>query len=238
MKIKDFTQMSMERQYNSLRRTCGDLGYYFYENGDYDLNIIAIRNVDDLDSTKFNDFVAVAYLKNHIKQVNLFKATTDPGLTYRRKPINRMGTAILLPQQVRGGLRIGVHKGYEALVQNLNFHVIRDNDRDAYINDIAKHTMSEISVLYNMKFIGNSTNTIYTKSGDRVTNIEFGRFGINFHRASRWKILEHIGLYSAGCVVQQNPYKFHDEFMDIVTISKVHHGNTFTMTLLTNDKLR
>lgn len=37
---------------------------------------------------------------------------------------------------------------------------------------------------------------------------ETGYFGINIHRASKFKVLQKIGLYSAGCAVIQNPKDF------------------------------
>jgi len=237
MEFKQFLEISKERQYNSLRRTCDKLGYDFYEKGDYNLNIIAIRNVDDINATKFNDVVVVAYLIDGIKTVDVFKATTDPGLTYRRKPINRKGTAIVVPQQVRGGLTIGKHKGYTALVQKHKFDVIRDNDRNDKISELAKYTMSEIDKMYITKSTKFNNSIIYDKSGNKIANIEYGMFGINFHRASKWRILDYVGLYSAGCIVQQDPYRFQNEFMKLIHKSANRYGSIFTMTLITNDKL-
>jgi len=237
MEFKQFLEISKERQYNSIRRTFKKLGYYFFEEGDYNLNVVAIRNVDDFNSTKFNDVVAVAYLIDGIKQVDIFNATTDPGKTYRTKPINNKGTAILLPQQSITGLKLGKHKGYEALVQNRPFNVIRDNDRNILLSELSKYTMDEIKLLYDIKPISSNESIIYNKSGIKIANIEFGRFGINFHRASRWKILEYIGLYSAGCIVQQDSYRYNKVFMKLVKRSVKLYGSMFTMTLITNDKL-
>lgn len=237
MDIKQFEDYSEERKYNALRKGVKKLGFYFFESGDYDLNIIAIRNSSALHSTKFNDYVALAYMIDGIKRVDLFKATTDPGRTYRLKPINKRGTAVLLPQQVPSGLITGLHKGYPALIQNKSFYVLRDNDKNDKIPLLSLLTRKELKVVYNIKTITDSLYTIYDSHGSKVCNLEYGKFGINFHRASKWKILESVGLYSAGCVVQQNPYRFRDVFLDIVGRSAKRFGSTFTMTLITNEHL-
>jgi hypothetical protein len=51
------------------------------------------------------------------------------------------------------------------------------------------------------------------KSDEKI--IKEGLFGINLHRASKYKILNKIGKYSAGCQVIQNPSEF-NKIMDIV----------------------
>lgn len=237
MNLMRFTEMSKERQYNSLRRAVIKLGFSFFESGDYDLNIIAVRNGHNLQSTKFNDLVCVAYLKDGIKCVDAFEATTDPGRTYRLKPINKKGTAVIIPQQVKGGLKIGLHKGYKALVQNKSFWVLRDNDKNGNIPEMSMLTMPELKTIYTFKGIGVKEYFIIDKYGVKMCGIELGIFGTNFHRASKWKLLESVGLYSAGCVVQRDPYKYRDIFLPLVDKSAAIFGDTFTMTLITNDLL-
>lgn len=238
MKLNEFKDMSSERQYNSLRRTLQGMGYTFYENVNYNLNIINIRNSKDLHSTKFNDLVAVAYLVGGIKTVDVYEATTDPGRTYRISPINRKGTAVMLPQQIKGGLKLGLHKGYEALVQTKFVYVLRDDDKNVEIPTLALLTLDEIKSIYKVDSTG-KFNYIHSADGETtVCKLEYGMFGINEHRASKWKILEHIGLYSAGCIVHRNPYEYRNKFIPIIKRSIKLYGNSFTRTLITSDKLK
>ena len=55
--------------------------------------------------------------------------------------------------------------------------------------------------------------------------------GINIHRASKWKIVRTIGLYSAGCQVFESVRDYEDKFMPLVNNAKDLYGNSFTYTL-------
>lgn len=111
--------------------------------------------------------------------------TSTPGTDNLLKPVNKKGTAILKPGQYPNAWTLGKHQGkYEALVQCGNFTVIRDNNK----NDIP----------------GDDPN-YYEETATT--------FGINNHRASQWNILPWVGLYSAGCVVIQDPRLYQEIFM-------------------------
>jgi hypothetical protein len=228
MELNKFKVLSHNEQYDILRTTLHNLNYLFFETGLYDINIIEIRNTADRNSDKFNDLVAVAYLdRSSNRVVDLYEATTDPSSVYRLKPINKNGVAIVLPQQSVGGLTIGLHKGYSALVQNRGLYVLRDNDKNADLNTLGFYTMEEMS-----KF--DKESALYELKKHSV--IEFGYYGLNHHRASKWNILESVGLYSAGCIVHKDPNKF-NEFMNLINKSAKIYGNLFTRTLIISDNL-
>ena len=117
-----------------LREACARLGYAFFENGDYNLNVIGIRTNDNKANT-FNDFIVVAYNKYAQWQLKIYEATTDPGIYWRKHPMNRNGTAILVSGQHRGCYQLGMHQGkYQALVQSKKLPVYRDNNKDSIID--------------------------------------------------------------------------------------------------------
>lgn len=128
-------------------------GYAFFTKGEYNLNIIGIRSINDHKVTnKFDDYIVVVYQnKQKFCQV-IYNVTTQPGLDYILNPSNKKGTAILAEGQYRGVYKLGKHKGLNALIQNKNVKVYRDNNRDRKY-DYDKQTIDE------------------------------GRFGINIHRA-------------------------------------------------------
>ena len=102
---------------NKLREALARLGYAFFENGNHNLNIVGIRT-KDMEANSFNDFIAVAYKDRGLWELMVYEATTDPGVYWRKHPMNRKGTAVLVPGQHRRCYKLGRHQGkYEALVQ-------------------------------------------------------------------------------------------------------------------------
>lgn len=105
--------------------------YSFYENGDYNLNIIGIRTVSDQIDNLFDDTLFLAYKVEDRFNVQQFDCTTQPGAYYMKNPMNKLGSAILVPGQYKGAYTIGLHQGkYEALRQSGLLKIYRDNDRD------------------------------------------------------------------------------------------------------------
>jgi len=128
--VTDFHRLN----YDSLQRRLTELGFPFYDNGNYNLNLIGIRTRDNT-SNEFNDLLVVAYRNEGVGTLNIFPITTDPGLYYRENPINVAGTAILAPGHYRGLWALGKHQGkYDALVQIANCTVYRDNNRDEVLD--------------------------------------------------------------------------------------------------------
>lgn len=101
----------------------------------YQLNIVGIRSTSTV-SNRFDDWLLVFY-KNPKLGWNYFAfaITTDPGTYWLKNPLNVDGTAILKEGQYVDAYRLGQHRGlYKALVQSQPVTVIRDYDRNAYLD--------------------------------------------------------------------------------------------------------
>jgi len=147
------------------------LGFAFFEEGDYNLNLIGVRSSTHRTGA-FDDVLFCAYKVNRLWRTHAWPITTDPGAHYLTKPINPEGCAVLAsPQQCRGAYAIGEHHGYPALVQSgAPVRVWRDNDKDNEID------------------------------WGEDKGIE-GWYGINIHRAKRSGITDSPDYHSAGCQV-------------------------------------
>lgn len=120
--------------YDDCKYTLESRGYKFFDDGDYNINLIGIRSPDK-SSNKFNDIFIAALKINGLGQAFNFACTTDPGMYYRLNPVNVHGTAIVVPGQYRGLWKIGKHKGeYKALVQHGPVKVWRDSDKNEIID--------------------------------------------------------------------------------------------------------
>ncbi|BFM20510.1 hypothetical protein [Gilvimarinus japonicus] len=147
---------TLDVRYGQLMTAMIRAGHHFFEQGDYNLNLIGVRS-RDAHSNAFNDALAVAYKINGRPVCHVFACTTDPGIYWREKPANVNGTAIVKPGQYPGLWTLGKHQGkYAALVQAENITVYRDNDGNGEINT--------------------DRNTAYTDTG---------LFGINCHKAGK-----------------------------------------------------
>lgn len=182
--------------------------YVYFSNGDYNLNIIGVRNLlkgNKQDNT-FNDALICLYKKNGIWIRDIWECTTDPGLKSLKSFSNIKGCAILVPNQYRSSYQIGYHKGqYEALVQKGPVQVYRDNNKDNILDF--------------------NPNTI-----------EKGIFDINIHRSNPNTESTIVDGWSAGCTVFKKALDF-DNFMKLCYKSKELYGNNFTYTLVTTDDL-
>jgi len=101
----------------------------------YELNIVGLRN-KSTDSNSFDDEIHVFYKKQDgTWNYHIYPATTDPGTFWLNNPSYDQGTAILSQGQYRNAYAVGLHKGlYEALVQEKPVTVIRDYDRNAFLD--------------------------------------------------------------------------------------------------------
>jgi hypothetical protein len=107
--------------------------YKFFESGDYNLNIIGIRNSDTGNKVTnvFDDLLTVSYKIGHVWHFKKWAATTDPGAKGVKEFHNAQGVARLVPGQYRGSHAIGLHQGkYEALKQAKPVKVYRDANKD------------------------------------------------------------------------------------------------------------
>jgi hypothetical protein len=116
---------------DQFKSTLESKGYVFFERGDYNLNIISVRN-DSGRADRFDDSLNVMYKIDGEWVVDTYVITTEPGPKILRRPINEKGTAILVPDQYRGTYKIGRHKTYTALCQHGGrVKVWRDDNRDS-----------------------------------------------------------------------------------------------------------
>ena len=179
-------------------------GYKWFENGDYNLNIVGVRNSNTNQeiTNKFDDKVTVSYSVNGELKYEEWDATTDPGIYYSENLLNPDGVAILKPNQYRSTYQIGLHQGnYEALTQRLPVEVYRDDNRDDNYN-LDEYSLQE------------------------------GMFGINIHRAGTFvNGSTQIDKWSAGCQVLSKESDF-NLLMELAENARALYGNSFTYTLI------
>lgn len=106
------------------------------------LNLVGIRDAKDTTALTFDDVIAFFYWdENGQLQGKVAPATTSPSKYWLENPMNSGGTAILKSGQYKDTWEIGMHRGkYEALVQAKPVTVMRDDDRNAYLNFFAPTT--------------------------------------------------------------------------------------------------
>tara|TARA_Y100000114_G_scaffold131389_1_gene129577 strand:+ start:2744 stop:3331 length:588 start_codon:yes stop_codon:yes gene_type:complete len=112
------------------------LGHTIFLNGQYNLNLIGIRNAEH-QANRFDDKIHCVYKDENDKWVHKsWACTTEPGKYWLENPTNVNGTAILVPGQYRSVWKIDLHQGkYEALCQrNGTVKVYRDDNRDEIID--------------------------------------------------------------------------------------------------------
>lgn len=108
-------------------------GYQFFEDGDFNVNIVGIRNntPGKKVTNVFDDWITLTFKQDGIWQFYIWPATTDPGKAPMLLGNNGIGTARVVPGQYLGSHMIRLHRGqYEAVCQKGNISVYRDADRD------------------------------------------------------------------------------------------------------------
>ena len=195
--------MIKENEYaiNKIIEIMQSKGYAFFTNGNYNLNIIGVRS-NNRNANSFDDWMLLCYKVDNVWLTRIYSITTDAGTYWLKNPLDKRGTALLVPNQYRGVYAIDKHRGvYDALCQrNGKVKTYRDNDKDIIL-DMDKSTITE------------------------------GFFGINIHRSNPYHESKWVDKWSAGCQVFANPKDF-DQFMSICKKSRDLYGNKFTYTLL------
>ena len=124
---------------NQFKDAFSSKGYVFFERGDYNLNIVGVRNSSGA-ADVFDDTMNIMYKIDGSWVVDTYIITTEPGPRILRRPINEKGTAILVPNQYVGAYIIGTHKTYTALIQRGGtVKVWRDNNRDSVADYTGDH---------------------------------------------------------------------------------------------------
>ena len=189
-----------------IQDTVTAMGYKYFVNDNYDVNIIGIRNTETKGkvTNKFDDIITISYKdENGLWKYHEFDCTTDPGTHWVEHPMLEKGVAILKPGQYRGSHKIRKHQGrYDALGQQRPVKVYRDNNKDG-VYDLNESTVDE------------------------------GLFGINIHRATicEDKKSSQVDKWSAGCQVIAANNDWH-KFLDICKKAREVWGNNFSYTLI------
>lgn len=211
----------------------------FKNNTPYNLNIIGIR-ADNQEAGKFDDMFVVLWekLDGSKWNIELFEGTTDPSDLALVKMRNPDGVGILDKGQHFGMWELGLHKGrkdHPCLKQKSSVTVIRDRNRDMILNwDIDERDYTK-----RITFKNHIKNIEYLdpRTEQLIFLKQEGMFGCNMHRASKYWILEKIGLYSEMCQVHSNYDRYMGTFMDIIKKAVKYHSNSFSYTLLTQSDL-
>ena len=154
-----------------LQQIIEDMGYAFFTKGNYNVNIIGIRN-PNLVANSFDDTMICAYKISDQWVLKEWQITTDAGKYWLQHPMNSKGCALLVPNQYRGVYKIDKHLGkYYALCQrNGEVEVYRDDNKDQILDF------------------------------DDATK-QWGMFGINIHRSNPYNESKRVDKWSAGCQV-------------------------------------
>jgi hypothetical protein len=129
--------ITFDSVYNALENK----GYEIFESDNlpYNLNIVGIRN-NNRTPNSFDDTIVVMWKYQGKWNFNQYPATTDPGLYYLNHPITPEGTAILKEGQYLHRYCLGLHRGkYKALVQFMPVTIIRDFNKDNYLDFSTGH---------------------------------------------------------------------------------------------------
>lgn len=182
--------------------------FAIFTHGDYNVNLVALRSPQPNDATPqsentYNDRFFCVFKKGGQWISRTWNCTADPGIHFQRFPMNPRGCgALYAPQQVRGGYRLGLHRGKsKALVQSPTgnqVRVYRDDDRSGVFD------------------FDSST-------------VEVG-FGFNIHKGPSTEATG-VDRASAGCVVFRKSREF-ATLIKICTKSAAQYGNSFTFTVL------
>ena len=200
-------QLSREK----MEKTLEQKGYRWFKKGDYNLNIVGVRNSDTKNevTNRFDDKITLSYKVDGIWKFHSFDCTTDPGTHWVENIMRKEGVAILKPGQYRSSHKIRKHLGrYEALGQQNPVKVYRDKNRDHMYNLLEE-------------------------------SVQEGLFGINIHRATKYagKKSTQVDKWSAGCqvIAANDDWKL---FMKICRKARDTWNNNFTYTLIESKDIR
>lgn len=109
------------------------LGYKWFETGDFNVNIVGIRNGETGSKVTnlFDDWITISWKEKGKWCYQIFLATTEPGKKGMLEGKAKGGVFILKEGQYQGSHELGLHQGkYEALRQCGKLIGYRDGDRD------------------------------------------------------------------------------------------------------------
>lgn len=191
---------------DQLRKIAKRNDFIIFNNGNYNLNIWGIR-CDTKDTSTFNDLLLVFYKASTLHPKINGKWVFDwYSITTDPSDLN--------------------------LIKPINSNGCAILKEGQYISafKVGKHK-NDYPALVQVKPLPLFRDNTKTGKLNISDKFKYEMAGINIHRASKWKIMRTIGLYSAGCQVFESVRDYEDKFMPLVEKSKELYGNSFTYTL-------
>lgn len=170
--------------------------------GPYNLNLFGLRAIPGT-TDAWDDRIGVLYQDTDGRWAcESWEATTDPGRPWLVQPSRPAGCAILLPGHYRGCWALGLHRGKYPAL-------VQRGDMD-FARD------------------GNRDEIIDYQAPHHET----GQIGCNLHRASALRLVEDVGLYSAGCQVVRDSAAL-DRILELCNLQARHgHGARYSYSLI------
>jgi hypothetical protein len=158
------------------------------------LNMVGIRSAF-ASTNKFDDLFIIFWKERNTWVGYSMPCTTDPGYFYLNKPINHIGTAILVGGSYK--YKVGLHRNqYKALVQNSSVTVIRDADRNNVIDWAAKKETGWYGINIHRANVSNNAQNIENHSAgcQVIQNIDDYNFLMS-------KAITSQNMYGVGSLV-------------------------------------
>jgi hypothetical protein len=134
----------MELTRETVMAACAKLGYRYFDNGYYNMNVISVRNSEPGKKVTniFDDWMTLSYKDgNGVWQFHKWACTTDPGTKAVKHFSNAGGVARIVPGQYPKSLQMGYHQGkYAALKQCGPMTVYRDANKDMVFDETKTQT--------------------------------------------------------------------------------------------------
>ena len=105
----------------------------------YKLNVVGVRDTAITEPILFQDEIAYFYYDEYGNLVGgVGRGTTSPSVYFLENPMNSVSAGILKNGQYKDAYSIGLHRNkYQALVQVKPVTVMRDSDRNSYLDFFA-----------------------------------------------------------------------------------------------------
>lgn len=188
-----------------LRPRVLDVGGVWFNDGEFNLNMIAERNREARPGL-FDDLVWLVYMEGGEWKAEAWKATADPGLIALKAPSNKNRVARIKAGQYRGAWTIGKHKQrYPALRQARKVTA----ERHAPGNNWQENPPTEDG-LFGLNWHAAATDPF-----------DFGSTAAK----------DEVNRWSEGCVVIQRSYDY-VEFWSRILRAAHQWGPDFTGTVL------
>ena len=134
-------------------------GYKWFETGDYNINIVGVRNSDTGTevTNKFDDKITLSFMCDGQWEFYCYDCTTDPGKYWVENIMRKEGVAILKEGQFPGSHKIRLHQGrYEALGQCKNVTIPKG------VTLVLDDNLAFDSSLYSLKIYNTGTSPALT----------------------------------------------------------------------------